>query len=84
MRKLFDRLVNSFDNENAGFSARKLTAFALVLCIYYIHYKYVNESIAIEALIVDLCGVLISLGIITAEQVIKLKNGGNNENNESK
>lgn len=84
MKNLFNRLINSFDNENAGFSARKLTAFALVLCIYYIHYKYVNESIAIEALIIDLCGVLIALGIVTAEQVIKLKNGGNNENNESK
>jgi hypothetical protein len=30
-----------------------------------------------EVLIIDLCGVLILLGLVTMEQVIKLKNGSN-------
>jgi hypothetical protein len=30
-----------------------------------------------EVLIIDLCGVLILLGLVTMEQVIKLKNGNN-------
>ena len=75
MKELLNKFVKSFDNEPGGFSARKLTAFALVVCILFIHYKYVNSQNAIEAIIVDLCGALIALGIITAEQIIKFKNG---------
>lgn len=79
--KVINNILASFNNYEKGFSARKLTAFSLMVCIAYIHYKFVDTSIAIEALIIDLSGVLISLGIVTAEQVIKLKNGGNNEPN---
>ena len=79
--KVINNILASFNNYEKGFSARKLTAFSLMICIAYIHYKFVDTSIAIEALIIDLSGVLISLGIVTAEQVIKLKNGGNNEPN---
>lgn len=79
--KVINNILASFNNYEKGFSARKLTAFSLMVCIAYIHYKFVDTSIAIEALIIDLSGVLISLGIVTAEQVIKLKNGGNNESN---
>lgn len=79
--KIINNILASFNNYEKGFSARKLTAFSLMICIAYIHYKFVDTSIAIEALIIDLSGVLISLGIVTAEQVIKLKNGGNNEPN---
>jgi len=75
MKELLNKFVKSFDNEPGGFSARKLTAFAIVMCILFIHYKYVNSQNAIEAIIVDLCGALIALGIITAEQIIKFKNG---------
>ena len=78
---MINNILASFNNYEKGFSARKLTAFSLMVCIAYIHYKFVDTSIAIEALIIDLSGVLISLGIVTAEQVIKLKNGGNNEPN---
>jgi hypothetical protein len=80
MKEIINKILSSFDNSSEGFSARKLTAFSLMVCIAYVHYKYVNESTAIEALITDLCGVLIALGIVTAEQIINLKNG--NKSNE--
>ena len=75
MKELFAYFLASFDNSNLGASARKLTAFALMFCIGYIHFKYVNEANAIEALIIDLSGVLVALGIITMQNVIELKNG---------
>ena len=75
MKELLNKILKSFDTQDGGFSARKLTAFILTLCILYIHIKYVNSQNAIEAQIVDLCGVLIALGIVTAEQIIKFKNG---------
>lgn len=80
MKKIFDKIVASLDNSKDGFSARKLTALTLTICIVYIHWKYVDLTIAVETLIVDLCGVLIALGIVTAEQIIKLKNGESNTN----
>jgi hypothetical protein len=79
MKDIFNKLINSFDNNTDGFSARKLTAFSLMVCIAYIHLKFIDTTIAIEALIIDLCGVLVVLGIVTAEQVIKLKNGNNQD-----
>lgn len=75
---MIKKLLNSLDNSSEGYSARKLTALTLTICIVYIHWKYVDLSIAIEAMIVDLVGVLVALGIVTAEQVIKFKNGTNN------
>jgi len=75
MKQIFSKILLSFENNKDGFSARKLTAFILVLNICYIHYKFVNSQNAVETIIVDLCGVLVSLGIITAQQVIELKNG---------
>jgi hypothetical protein len=75
MKDIITNLFASFNNQEGGFSARKLTAFALMVLIAYTHYKYVDLSNAIEAILIDLAGVLIALGIITMEQVIKFKNG---------
>lgn len=78
MKKIIDGLLGSFDNvKGNGFSGRKLTAFAFVVMSAYIHLKYVNETNAIEALIVDVCCILVSLGIVTAQNIIDLKNGSN-------
>ena len=81
--KIINNILASFNTFEKGFSARKLTAFSLMVCIAYIHYKFVDTSIAIEALIVDLCGVLLCLGLVTASHIISLKNGGTNENNQN-
>ena len=78
MKNLFNNLFNSLNNQDSGFSARKLTAFALMVLIAYIHYKYVDLSNAIEAILIDLAGVLLLLGIVTMEQIIRFKGDKSN------
>lgn len=82
MKKTIDNLLGSFDNvKNSGFSARKLTAFTLMLCIAFIHFRFVDINNAIEALMIDLSGVLLCLGIVTAQNIIELKNNKSTEGN---
>ena len=73
MKNFINKLISSLDNSKAGFSGRKLTAMVLVLLVCYIHYKYIDKDNCIEAMIIDLSGVMLCLGLVTAEQVIKLK-----------
>ena len=81
MKMMIKNILASFDNHERGFSARKLSAFVLMCCIVYIHYKWVNHDNVAEVLIIDLCGVLLLLGLITFEQIIKFKNGTNTTEN---
>ncbi len=80
---IVENLLKSFNTEKGGFAARKLTAFALMICIAYIHFKFVDITIAVEVLIVDLSGVLLCLGLVTASNILELRNGPKNDNNES-
>jgi hypothetical protein len=75
MKRIIDNLIGSFDTvKENGFSARKLSAFALMICIAYVHFKWVNHENVAEVLIIDLCGVLILLGLVTAQNVLDYKN----------
>jgi hypothetical protein len=78
MKKVFNDIWASFNNHEKGASARKLTAFALMVLIAYIHYKELSQTNATEFLIIDLCGVFLSLGLVTFAQIIELKNGKTN------
>ena len=69
-------ILDSFRNEPGGASARKLTAFAFMLCVGWIHLKWVNHENAISALVIDVSAALLSLSIITAENLIRLRHGG--------
>ena len=75
MKKIITNLIESLNTQDSGYSARKLTSFALMVLIAYVHYKYVDLSNAIEAILIDLGGVLLLLGIITFEQVIRFREG---------
>lgn len=75
MKHLFNKLVNSFDTINAGFSARKLTAFAFVCMIAWCHYNYVTATNVVEVIMVDASCVFLLLGIVTVQQLIRFKNG---------
>jgi hypothetical protein len=66
----------SFRNEPGGASARKLTAFAFMLCVAWVHLKWVNHENAIAALVIDVSAALLSLSIVTAENLIRLRHGG--------
>ena len=77
MIEYLKKLIASFDNDNAGFSARKLSAFAAVATAIYITVKEIPKEFLIEALYAWLGFALLCLGIITLEQIIKFKNPQN-------
>lgn len=87
MKEFFKRLVGSLDNfTKEAFSARKLTAFVIVVCVlvgHGIYYKhcFTKEDFSLfdTILIIDYIAVAFFLGIITIQQVIEFKNGKKNE-----
>ena len=75
MKTIFLKIISTFDNHSSGFSARKMTAFAFVCFLAYLHKFHATDGNAVEFAIIDVSGALIALGIITAEQLVKLING---------
>lgn len=74
IKKVLDWIF-PFRNTTEGSSARKLTAFALTLCVIYVHIKFVNHRNAVEVIIIDLLAILLLLGIVTIQNIIELKMG---------
>lgn len=70
---IFEKLLASFENSPSGLSARKLSAFVLMVCVVWLHYKYVDISVVVEVIVTDLCFVLLLLGIITVQNIIELR-----------
>jgi hypothetical protein len=73
MKELLNSLIKSFENSPQGFSARKLSAFVLMTCVVYLHYRYVNTTVVVDIVLIDLCFVLLLLGIITVQNIIDLR-----------
>jgi len=76
MKEIWNNFISSFNNSKDGGSARKSTAFGAMIFIAYCHYKFVSNTNVVEVIIIDWCGVLICLGLVTAQNIIELKNGG--------
>lgn len=77
--------VKSFYNKiDEGMSGRKLTAFALMLCIGYCHLRFVDESVVVPVIAIDLGFVALLLGIITAQNLIEFYNGKKEKVEENK
>jgi len=66
-------LAGSFESGPHGASARKLTAFACIMFAGYCH-QFVTKETASTFLVIDLSACLVALGIVTMEQIIRLKN----------
>jgi 4-amino-4-deoxy-L-arabinose transferase-like glycosyltransferase len=76
MKGFITKLLGSLDNaKNSGFSARKLSALSAIIAAYYVTYMFTNVEVLDYVLTAWLCFALLCLGIITAQQVIELKNG---------
>jgi hypothetical protein len=76
MKTLIKKLWSSFDNSPGGFSARKLSAFvAVVVVSAKISYQFTTAENLVEVLIVWLTFAAVCLGLVTGEQLIKLRNG---------
>jgi hypothetical protein len=86
MKKLKDvinNIIESFNNSPGGFSGRKLTAFWFVMLTTYLEYKFVDFSNLEIVISTNLLLVLLCLGIVTFEQIVKFKNGSTNEKKNS-
>jgi hypothetical protein len=89
MEKITEWLKSSFNNDNQGASARKLTAFTLTCCyvaaflVYCIALWQASEkgnwatSMFTEVLFITLGGISFFLGLVSITQLIQLKNGKN-------
>lgn len=76
MKKIFSWFFSSFDTKTTGgLSARKATAFTLVACVIFLHWKYASNETATTFLMYDLAAIFLMLGIVTVDQLIKFKNG---------
>ena len=78
---IYEGVIGSLDNKkNSGFSARKISVLVIMIMVILIHiswlkhaflredYKYIIEILSIDSLFV-----LLLLGIVTIEQINKLK-----------
>jgi len=80
MKNIIKNLFASLDNHSKGYSGRKLSALGVMLTVligHFIYYKHCfsKEDFAIfsAVLIIDYCAIAFFLGLVTAEQLIKLK-----------
>jgi len=81
--EIYKGVIGSLDNKkNTGFSARKITVLVVMVCIILIHLSWLKHAFLredyeyiIEILTIDSLFVLLLLGIVTVEQITKLKQG---------
>jgi len=79
--EIYKGLIGSLDNKkNTGFSARKISVLVIMVCIIFIHLSWLKHAFLredyeyiIEILSIDSLFVLLLLGIVTIEQISKLK-----------
>lgn len=75
MKSFISNLFGSLDNHSLGYSGRKLTAlFSALMGAYITFFKLPIEQ-QFNALCVWLLLCVLCLGIVTFEQIIKFKNG---------
>jgi len=75
---LIQRILGSFDNEVNGFSAKKLTAFAMSLAYCYAH-KFVDANNLVGVLVADGGVICLLFGINEAGKKINGTTPPNNE-----
>ena len=75
-------IINSFYNNNLGFSGRKLTALFCVLYGAYLSKDLEGEN-RLHACYAFLSVALLCLGIVTVQNIIDFKNGKENNNTDS-
>jgi hypothetical protein len=75
MKTFITKLFSSLDNHSLGYSGRKLTALFSILMGAYITYAKLPIEAQLHALYAWQLLCVLCLGIVTAEQIIKLKNG---------
>lgn len=77
--KIIQYTFDSFHNDRGGFSARKLSAFAAVMICVYVTLRFTTTENLTVLVTVWLVFALLCLGIVTAEQIIRFRNGEDNK-----
>lgn len=75
----FKKLELSLDNTPEGFSMRKLQAVAGLVVAISATFRFVDDRVIIWALGIWLTFVLMCLGIVTAEQILKFYKKSDND-----
>jgi hypothetical protein len=82
MKELYKNILASFNNQEGGFSGKKLTIISIMICVMYGHYKFFNSENWIQnfvaVLTIDFGTILTLFGINVADKSI---NKTTNESN---
>ena len=77
-------LKGSFDVSEVGASAKKLTVFAFVFLVFYLHFNFCDKENVFEFLVTDVTLIGTILGVATLDKIQsrnqKNKDNPNNEN----
>lgn len=94
MKQFFIKIQGAFDTQAGnGFSARKLSAFVIIVCILASHFSWLKHAytkedytLLTEVLFIDYGFIAALLGMTTYEGITrkKLETKTENENNENK
>jgi len=78
MKEFINKILSAFDNHSKGFSARKLSAFTIVVCVFVAHIAYIkncfinNDFKSLESiLIIDYGFISTMLGLTVYESIKK-------------
>ena len=74
LREILDNLLNSFKTNSGGYSARKISAFAIIVMVISLHIKWFNSDkweYVGEILALDFAFVSVALGMTTYEAIKK-------------
>ena len=80
LKKFIKWLGGSFDTSENGSSAKKLTSFAFVVVVFYIHLRFCDYNNAIEFLITDVSVICTLLGVATLDKLQSKKKEGGEDN----
>lgn len=72
MKEFLGKIIAAFDNHSKGFSARKLSAFAIICCVIVLHVKWFKSDrweYLGEVLTLDFTFISVCLGMTTYENI---------------
>jgi hypothetical protein len=73
-KEIFNNLLDSFKNNSNGYSARKISAFTIIVMVVLLHIKWFNSDkweYVGEILALDFAFISVALGMTTYEAIKK-------------
>ena len=73
--------IASLNNRPGGFSLRRLCVLIIMVCIVWVHIKYVDVNNAVDIITYDMIFILALFGIVTFDKLYQFKNNSMNTTN---